>query len=97
MGVLVVASVGNGGDPGALAPVEAPADCSLLVPGVIAVAGLRNVGTKVGFSSFGAEASIAAGFVRKEISALWPDKTVWRLTERRAGLFSHLFVAKKAE
>jgi serine protease len=60
MGVVVVASVGNGGDPGALAPVEAPADCSLLVPGVIAVAGLRNVGTKVGFSSFGAEASIAA-------------------------------------
>jgi len=44
-----------------------------------------------------AEASIAAGFVRKEISALWPDKTVWRLTERRAGLFRHLFVAKKAE
>ena len=35
--------------------------------------------------------------LRKEISALWPDKTVWRLTERRAGLFSHLFVAKKAE
>jgi hypothetical protein len=44
-----------------------------------------------------AEASIAAGFVRKEISALWPDKTGWRLAERRAGLFSHLFVARKAE
>jgi Methyltransferase domain len=42
-----------------------------------------------------AEASIAAGFVRKEISALWPDKQDWQLTERRAGLFSHLFVAQK--
>ena len=42
-----------------------------------------------------AETSIAAGFVRKEISALWPDQKNWRLTERRAGLFSHLFVAKK--
>ena len=44
-----------------------------------------------------AETSIAAGFVRKEISALWPDKQNWQLTERRAGLFSHLFVAKKIE
>ena len=41
-----------------------------------------------------AEASIAAGFVRKEISTLWPDKQNWQLTERRAGLFSHLFVAQ---
>lgn len=44
-----------------------------------------------------AEASIRAGFVRKEISELWPDKEKWRLTERRAGLFSHLFIAKKIE
>jgi hypothetical protein len=44
-----------------------------------------------------AEASIAAGFVRKEISELWADKQNWKLTERRAGLFSHLFVAKKIE
>jgi 2-polyprenyl-3-methyl-5-hydroxy-6-metoxy-1,4-benzoquinol methylase len=42
-----------------------------------------------------AEASIRAGFVRKEISELWPDKRNWQLTERRAGLFSHLFIAKK--
>jgi ubiquinone/menaquinone biosynthesis C-methylase UbiE len=40
-------------------------------------------------------ASIAAGFVRQEISALWPDPENWQLTERRAGLFSHLFVARK--
>jgi len=42
-----------------------------------------------------AKASIAAGFVRKEISTLWPNKQNWRLTERRAGLFSHLFIAQK--
>ncbi len=60
LGVLVVASAGNGGTPGQLAPVSAPANCSVLVPGVIAVAGLRNIGTKVGYSSFGAEVSIAA-------------------------------------
>lgn len=51
MGVLVVASAGNGGS-----TVDAPANCS----GVLAVAGLRNVGTKVGYSSFGPEVGIAA-------------------------------------
>jgi serine protease len=56
MGVLIVASAGNGGTPGTTAPVEAPGNC----PGVLAVVGLRNVGTKVGYSSFGPEAGIAA-------------------------------------
>jgi serine protease len=51
MGVLIVASAGNGG-----ASVDAPGNC----PGVLAVAGLRNVGTKVGYSSFGPEVGIAA-------------------------------------
>jgi serine protease len=60
LGVLVVASAGNGGSPGVSAPVEAPANCSVDVPGVVAVVGLRNVGTKVGYSSFGPEASVAA-------------------------------------
>jgi serine protease len=60
LGVLVVAAAGNGGTPGGLAPVAAPANCSPLVAGVIGVAGLRNVGTKVGYSSFGAEVGIAA-------------------------------------
>jgi serine protease len=60
MGVLVIGSAGNGGAPGAAAPVDAPANCSLLVPGVVGVVGLRNVGTKVGYSSFGSGASIAA-------------------------------------
>jgi hypothetical protein len=39
--------------------------------------------------------SIRAGFLGSEISALWPDRKNWRLTERRTGLFSHLFVARK--
>jgi serine protease len=60
LGVLVVISAGNGGTPGAPAPVASPANCSVLVPGVMAVAGLRNVGTKVGYSSFGPEVSISA-------------------------------------
>jgi serine protease len=51
MGVVVVASAGNGG-----AAVDAPGNC----PGVLAVVGLRNVGTKVGYSSMGPEASVAA-------------------------------------
>jgi serine protease len=51
MGVLVVASAGNGG-----ASVDAPGNCT----GVLAVAGLRNVGTKVGYSSFGPEVGVAA-------------------------------------
>ena len=51
MGVLIVASAGNGGS-----SVDAPGNC----PGVLAVAGLRNVGTKVGYSSFGPEVGIGA-------------------------------------
>ena len=55
MGALVVVSAGN-----ASGAVGAPANCSVSVPGVIAVAGLRNVGTKVGYSSFGPEVGISA-------------------------------------
>jgi serine protease len=51
MGVLVVASAGNESG-----PVDVPGNCA----GVLAVAGLRNVGTKVGYSSFGAEVGISA-------------------------------------
>ena len=41
--------------------------------------------------------SIRAGFAGQELSALWPDKTNWQLTECRAGLFSHLFIARRRE
>lgn len=51
-GAVVVAAAGNS-DGG---PVGAPANC----PGVIAVAGLRHAGTKVGFSDLGPEIAIAA-------------------------------------
>jgi serine protease len=51
MGVLVVASAGNESG-----PVDAPGNCA----GVLAVAGLRNVGTKVGYSSLGPEIGIGA-------------------------------------
>jgi serine protease len=51
MGVLVVVSAGNESG-----PVDAPGNCS----GVLAVAGLRNAGTKVGYSSFGPEVAVAA-------------------------------------
>ena len=50
-GVVVVASAGN--DTG---PVAAPANCA----GVIAVAGLREDGIKVGYSSFGSQVAISA-------------------------------------
>jgi serine protease len=55
LGALIVVSAGN-----ASTAVGAPANCSPLVPGLIAVAGLRNVGTKVGYSSFGPEVGISA-------------------------------------
>ncbi len=51
-GVSVVASAGNGTGHA----VNSPANCA----GVIGVAGLRHIGTKVGFSDVGPEVSIAA-------------------------------------
>ena len=48
-----------------------------------------------GVTRHDAVVSVRAGFSGKELSALWPDKQNWELTERRAGLFSHLFVAQK--
>jgi serine protease len=50
-GVLIVASAGNSG-----AAVGAPADCD----GVLAVAGVRHAGTKVGYSNLGTQVDIAA-------------------------------------
>jgi serine protease len=50
-GVLVVASAGNENG-----PVDVPGNC----PGALAVGGLRQVGTKVGYSSQGPEVGISA-------------------------------------
>jgi serine protease len=51
LGVLVVVSAGNEGG-----PVDAPANCS----GVAGVTGLRQAGTKVGYSSLGPQIALAA-------------------------------------
>ncbi len=51
-GVVIVASAGNGSGQ----EVSSPANCS----GVIAVAGLRHSGTKVGYSNIGPEVTISA-------------------------------------
>jgi serine protease len=50
-GVLVVVSAGNEGG-----PVDSPANC----PGAAAIAGLRHIGSKVGFSSLGPEITVGA-------------------------------------
>jgi serine protease len=50
-GVLVVVSAGNEGG-----PVDAPANCT----GATGIAGLREVGTKVGYSSLGPQIALSA-------------------------------------
>jgi hypothetical protein len=42
-----------------------------------------------------APASVRAGFAGCELSGLWPAGKEWLLEERSAGLFSHLFVARR--
>jgi hypothetical protein len=44
-----------------------------------------------------AAVSVRAGFSGNELSALWPVDRDWQLTERRTGLFSHLFVARRTD
>lgn len=44
---------------------------------------------------YDAAVSVRAGFSGRELSALWPTDPGWTLTERRTGLFSHLFVARR--
>jgi serine protease len=51
LGILIVVAAGNEGG-----PVDAPANCA----GVAAIAGLRQIGTKVGFSSLGPEIALSA-------------------------------------
>jgi serine protease len=51
IGVVIVSSAGNEGG-----PVSAPANCA----GVVSVAALRHIGTKVGFSNLGPEVTLGA-------------------------------------
>ncbi len=39
--------------------------------------------------------SVQAGFIERDLSELWPRDNSWQTTERTAGLFSHLFSAKR--
>jgi len=39
--------------------------------------------------------SVRAGFTRDELSRLWPTDGNWSLCEQRAGMFGHLFVARR--
>ena len=50
-----------------------------------------------GVTRHDAVVSVRAGFRPGELSALWPDKPTWRLTEQHAGLFSHVFAARRRE
>ena len=43
-----------------------------------------------------ARLSVEAGFVGRELAALWPAQTDWQLTERRAKLFTHFFAASRS-
>ena len=42
-----------------------------------------------------APVSVRAGFAGRELSEIWPQDGAWELTERRAGIFSHVFVARR--
>jgi hypothetical protein len=42
-----------------------------------------------------AHVSVRAGFSGTELSQLWPESAEWMLDERKAGMFSHLFVASR--
>lgn len=44
---------------------------------------------------YDAVVSVCAGFADGELSALWSGEGDWQLLERRAGLFSHVFVARR--
>jgi len=44
-----------------------------------------------------ADVSVRAGFRDRELTALWPPDAGWQITERRAGLFSHVFSAVRDE
>ena len=39
--------------------------------------------------------SMKAGFLNDDLSSLWPKRDEWELSERRAVVFTHLFVARR--
>lgn len=65
------------------------AGCPLFCASALALIGFSPV------TCHDAPISVQAGFTGHELSALWPQNGTWELTERRAGLFSHLFIARR--
>ncbi|MFG6447523.1 S8 family serine peptidase [Roseateles sp. BYS180W] len=62
-GAVVVAAAGNGVDspsPGGGVAANTPANCTPYSSGVVSVAALRHIGTKVGFSNLGSDVTLAA-------------------------------------
>jgi len=55
---------------------------------------LRLIGCN-GITQHDAVRSVRAGFLGRELSALWPADNQWQLSEHPAGLFSHCFIAKR--
>ncbi len=48
-----------------------------------------------GITRHDAPVSVRAGFVGRELSALWPADNEWQLREQSAGFFSHVFIAQR--
>ncbi len=61
---------------------------ALLASRLVALIGCNRV------TRHDAPISVRAGFAGLELSSLWPRDSRWTLEERRAGCFSHLFVAR---
>lgn len=47
-------------------------------------------------SRYDAVVSVHAGFSGRELTALWPEEAGWALHEAGTGLFSHLFMTRRA-
>ena len=62
---------------------------------VIGASLLRFVGCS-NVTRHDAHVSVRAGFRGRELSALWPRRTPWHLSERERGLFTHTFLANHA-
>lgn len=65
--------------------------------GILAKLGARLVGL-LGCNAVtrhDAKVSVEAGFRDQELTSLWPEPENWTFTERRAGVFTHFFCARR--
>jgi hypothetical protein len=63
--------------------------CALAFSHLVGLIGCNHV------TRHDAPVSVRAGFTHYELSQLWPGNGGWSLEERPAGLFGHLFVARR--